>query len=69
MSILSGITNIFQHVSRLFASVMSWFSGINWSAWTDILPVQFSDLVLAFMAVLVTLAAIGLIKKLSFLLG
>lgn len=65
MHIYQGIQLVYVHVVQLIQSIGSWFTEINWSIITDVMPLPVAGL----FAVVLAMSAIGLVKKLSFLLG
>lgn len=69
MIIYQGIQLVYGHVVQLLNCVSTWWSNIEWSVYIDILPINFRPFVSAFLVILLAMACIGLVKKLSFLLG
>lgn len=69
MIIYQGIQLVYAHVIQLLNSVATWWSGIEWDVWIGWLPINFIPYVSAIMLLLLTMASVGLVKKLSFLLG
>lgn len=69
MIIYQGIQLVYAHVIQLLNSVSAWWHNIEWNVWIDILPINFQPYVSAFLVILLALACVGLVKKLSFLLG
>lgn len=65
MQIYQGIQLVYAHVVQLIQSISSWFTNINWAIITDNLPLPVAGL----FAIVLAMSAIGLVKKLSFLLG
>lgn len=65
MQIYQGIQFVYFHVVQLIQSIGSWFTAINWSVITDVMPLPVAGL----FAIVLAMSAIGLVKKLSFLLG
>lgn len=65
MQIYQGIQLVYSHVVQLIQSISSWFTDINWAVITDNLPLPVAGL----FAIVLAMSAIGLVKKLSFLLG
>lgn len=65
LQIYQGIHMVYVHVIQLFNSISSWFQQIDWSVITEWLPLP----VVGMFAIVIALSAIGLIKKMSFLLG
>lgn len=65
MQIYQGIQLVYTHVVQLIQSISSWFIEIDWSVITDNLPLPVAGL----FAIVLAMSAIGLVKKLSFLLG
>lgn len=69
MIIYQGIQLVYSHVIQLLNGVSEWFAQVNWSPFVDYLPLNFQPFVAGFLLVLVAMACVGLVKKLSFLLG
>lgn len=69
MQIYQGIQLVFFHVRQLISSIGNWFTDIQWSQMIDAMPLQFKDTITAAFAIVLAMCAIGLVKKLSFLLG
>ena len=69
MIIYQGIQLVFAHVVQLLNSVSNWFQGIEWNYLIDIMPLNFQPFLTAFIVILCAMACVGLVKKLSFLLG
>lgn len=69
MIIYQGIQLVYAHVVSVLNSISSWFSGIEWSTVINELPINYTTFVSACIVLLLSMAAVGLIKKLSFLLG
>jgi len=69
MIIYQGIQQVFAHVSQLIKSVTGWFSSIEWSNMTNLWPLSFQPVLTGCIVVILSMCVIGLIKKLSFLLG
>lgn len=69
MQIYQGIQIIYTHAVQLFRGISNWFSQIDWTVLVEQYPVQFQGTIAAVLVLLVSLAGIGVIKKLSFLLG
>lgn len=65
MQIFQGIQTVYGHVVQLINSISSWFTEIDWSIITNNLPLP----VVGLFAIVLAMSAIGLVKKLSFLLG
>ena len=65
MQIYQGIQLVYTHVVQLIQSIGTWFTEINWSIITDVMPLPVAGL----FAIVLAMSAIGLVKKLSFLLG
>lgn len=65
MQIYQGIQLVYRHVADLISSIYDWFTNVNWSVITDIMPLPIAGL----FAIVLAMSAIGLVKKLSFLLG
>lgn len=69
MAIYEGIQLIYAHVHQLFNSISNWFQGIEWNVLIEQFPLQFQAPISACILILLALAGVGIIKKLSFLLG
>lgn len=65
MNIFQGIQLVYAHVVQLIQSIGSWFTEIDWTVITNIMPLPVAGL----FAIILAMSAIGLVKKLSFLLG
>lgn len=65
MQIYQGIQLVYSHVLQLIQSIGTWFTEVNWSVITDVLPLPVASL----FAVVLAMSVVGLVKKLSFLLG
>lgn len=65
MYIFQGIQLVYRHVADLIQSISSWFVEIDWSVITNVMPLPVAGL----FAIVLAMSAIGLVKKLSFLLG
>lgn len=69
MQIYQGIQFVFVHVRQLISSISNWFTDIQWSSVIEQMPLQFQATITAAFLVVLAMCAIGLVKKLSFLLG
>lgn len=69
MQIYQGIQLIYAQAMQLFRSISGWFQSIDWTVLVEQYPVQFQGTIATVLVLLVGLAGIGVIKKLSFLLG
>lgn len=69
MQIYQGIQLVYTHVVQLIQSITTWFREIDWAVLVDQYPIQFQATISAVVLILLAMAAIGLVKKLSFLLG
>lgn len=69
MQIYQGIQFVFVHVRQLISSISNWFTDIQWSSVIEQMPLQFQATIAAAFLVVLAMCAIGLVKKLSFLLG
>ncbi len=69
MQIYQGIQLVFAHVGQLFQSISNWFQGIEWNILIVQFPLQFQAPITACLVILLALSGVGIIKKLSFLLG
>ena len=65
MQIYQGIQLVYAHVVQLIQSISLWFQEIDWTIITNELPLP----VVGMFAIVLAMSAIGLVKKLSFLLG
>ena len=69
MLIYQGIQLVYGHVQRFVSSIASWFEDVEWAIVLDKLPINYTAFVSACLMILLAMAAVGLVKKLSFLLG
>lgn len=69
MIIFSGIQLVFAHVQQFVSRIATWFSEIEWNVLLDQLPINYVNFVSACLMILLAMSAVGLVKKLSFLLG
>lgn len=69
MTIYQGIQLVYAHVVQFVQSIGNWFSEITWSDYTDLLPLGFKEAATAMLVIILAMAAIGTVKKLSFMLG
>ena len=69
MVVYESINKIYLAVLNLINIARNWFTNINFSELIEFLPLQFQFTVIVLVSIIITLAIIGLIKKLSFLLG
>lgn len=69
MQVFQGIQLVYAQVVQLVRSVTSWFSSIEWSNMTNLWPLSFQPVLAGCIVVILSMCVIGLIKKLSFLLG
>lgn len=65
MQIYQGIQLVYAHVVQLIQSIGMWFQEIDWTIITDWLPLPVAGM----FVIVLALSAIGLVKKLSFLMG
>lgn len=65
MQVYEGIQFVFTHISQMLRNVSTWFQAIDWTIITDNLPLPVAGL----FAIVLAMSAVGLVKKLSFLLG
>lgn len=65
MQIYQGIQLVYAHVVQLIRSIGTWFEAIDWTIITDVMPLPVAGL----FAIVLAMSAIGLVKKMSFLLG
>lgn len=69
MIIYQGIQLVFDHVKYYLAQISGWFQSIEWRALIDMLPTPYIPFVYGILMILLSMAAVGLIKKLSFFMG
>lgn len=69
MLIYQGIQLVYAHVTGMINSIATWFSEIEWNTLIDFMPINFVSFISACLMILLAMAAVGLVKKLSFLLG
>lgn len=69
MQIFQSIQLVYAQVAQLVRSVTSWFSSIEWSNMTNLFPLSFQPVITGCIVVILSMCVIGLVKKLSFLLG
>ena len=69
MIIYQGIQLVYAHVVQLITSIGNWFQGIDFSVVTGVMPLQYQAPIAACITIMLAMSAIGLVKKLSFLLG
>lgn len=69
MLIYQGIQVVFTHVQQLIGSISGWFQDIEWTSVIDLFPLQYQAPLQACIVLVLALASIGVIKKLSFMLG
>lgn len=69
MFIYQGIQLVFAHVVSLINSVTTWWSEIQWAELVDVYPISFQPLISSFIVIILSMAIIGFVKKMSFLLG
>ena len=69
MVIYQGIQQVFAHVVQLINSVTTWFSEFVWADMVEAYPIGFQLVITNCIMLIVTLSIIGLVKKLSFMLG
>lgn len=65
MQIYQGIRLVYAHVLSLIQSISTWFQNVNWTVITNVLPLP----VMGLFAIVLAMSVIGLVKKMSFLLG
>lgn len=69
MIIYQGIQLVYAHVVQLIQSVATWWNEVAFSEWVNVLPLQFQAIMTVLIVIMLSMATIGLVKKLSFLLG
>lgn len=69
MLIYQGIQLVYAHVTVFLNSIASWFSEIEWNIILNFMPINYVTFISACLMILLAMAAVGLVKKLSFLLG
>ncbi|MBO7677755.1 MAG: hypothetical protein J6S49_09640 [Erysipelotrichaceae bacterium] len=69
MLIYSGIQLVYSHVQYFVNQIAQWFQNIEWNLIIDEMPLNYVAFTSACLMLLLAMAAVGLVKKLSFLLG
>lgn len=69
MVIYQGIQLVYSHVVNLINAIGVWFSDIEWSELIQVYPLQFQAPIMACLVILLVMSSVGLVKKMSFLLG
>lgn len=69
MIIYQGIQLVYSHVRYYLDQISSWFQSIEWSAILELLPAPYITFVSGILMILLAMAAVGLVKKLSFFMG
>ena len=69
MQVFQGIQNVYIQVAQLIRSITNWFANIEWSNMINLWPLSFQPVLTGCIVVILSMCVIGLIKKLSFLLG
>ena len=69
MQVFQGIQNVYIQVAQLIRSITNWFTNIEWSNMINLWPLSFQPVLTGCIVVILSMCVIGLIKKLSFLLG
>jgi len=69
MQFYQGLQVVYVHVVSLIRSISNWFTNIEWSVLVDQMPLGMQTTITALFVVVLSMCAIGLVKKLSFLLG
>ena len=69
MQIYQGIQLVYAHVVQLIQSIGTWFQEIVWADLIELYPLSLQPVIQSCLIVILAMSAIGLVKKLSFLLG
>lgn len=69
MQIYQGIQMVYAHVVQLIQSIGVWFQEIVWSDLIELYPLSLQPIIQACLMVILAMSAVGLVKKMSFLLG
>lgn len=69
MVIYQGIQLVYAHIQQLLSAISGWFQNIEWTSVIDLFPLQYQAPLQACIVLVLALASIGVIKKLSFMLG
>lgn len=69
MAIFQGIQLVFAHVTQFFQSIGNWWTEVSWRDWVQVLPISLQTTMTVIISIMLVMAAIGLVKKLSFMLG
>lgn len=69
MQIYQGIQLVYAHVVQLIQSIGTWFQEIVWADLIELYPLSLRPVIQSCLIVILAMAAIGLVKKMSFLLG
>lgn len=69
MQIYQGIQLVYAHVVQLIQSIGVWFQEIVWADLIELYPLSLQPVIQSCLIIILAMAAIGLVKKMSFLLG
>lgn len=69
MQIYQGIQLVYTHVVQLIQSIGVWFEDIIWANLIELYPLSLQPVIQSCLIIILAMAAIGLVKKMSFLLG
>lgn len=69
MQIYQGIQLVYAHVVQLIQSIGTWFQEIVWADLIELYPLSLQPVIQSCLIVILAMSAIGLVKKMSFLLG
>lgn len=69
MQVYQGIQLVYSHVINLIRSIGAWFEQIVWADLVELYPLSLQPVIQACLVVILAMSAVGLVKKLSFLLG
>lgn len=69
MQIYQGIQLVYAHVVQLIQSIGVWFQDIVWTDLIELYPLSLQPVIQSCLIIILAMAAIGLVKKMSFLLG
>lgn len=69
MQIYQGIQLVYSHVVQLIQSIGTWFQEIVWADLIELYPLSLQPVIQSCLIVILAMAAVGLVKKMSFLLG
>lgn len=69
MQIYQGIQLVYAHVVQLIQSIGTWFQDIVWADLIELYPLSLQPVIQSCLIIILAMSAVGLVKKMSFLLG